>query len=231
MNDHEVAGYLLANPDFFDRHAELLASIKLKSPYGSRAVSLQERQLDMLRGKYKQLERRLAQLLDCAHQHDRLAGKLDLLIARVSAARDPLALPHTITAGLREIFDVPQAALRLWHIAEPYSASLADFAHQADNEMRLFANRLAQPYCGVNTGFEAVAWLRADRTASAGQTAEPSSIVLLALRDPQHAAAEAFGLLVMGSPDPRRFRAQTATDFLLRIGLLTSAALSRLLAH
>jgi len=43
------------------------------------------------------------------------------------------------------------------------------------------------------------------------------------------AAPEAFGLLVLGSPDPSRFSADMATDFLSRISETASAALACLL--
>ena len=37
-----------------------------------------------------------------------------------------------------------------------------------------------------------------------------------------------FGLLVLGSPDPTRYAAEMGTEFLMRIGEVSSAALSRL---
>ena len=40
----------------------------------------------------------------------------------------------------------------------------------------------------------------------------------------------AYGLLVLGSPDPTRYAAQMGTEFLSRIGEVASASLSRLLA-
>jgi len=61
MNEREVADYLQTDPEFFVRHAELLATVKLTSPHGNRAISLQERQMEMLRDKNKLLERRLAE--------------------------------------------------------------------------------------------------------------------------------------------------------------------------
>jgi uncharacterized protein len=233
MNDREVTEYLLANPDFFAEHAEMLATIRLANPHGKAAVSLQERQMDMLRDKNKHLERRLAELLRYGHENDSIAAKFSRWTTRVMSERDPHALPRTISNGLRDVFDVPQAALRVWDVAEPYAH--ADFARHVGEEVRIFANSLATPYCGANSGFEAAQWLAPaviavpDETASAE---EPTvgSIALLALRDP--AAAEdtsAFGLLVMGSPDPRRFHDGMATDFLTQIGALASAALSRLL--
>ena len=41
-------------------------------------------------------------------------------------------------------------------------------------------------------------------------------------------AGRAFGLLVLGSPDPTRYSADMGTDFLVRIGEVAGAALSRL---
>ena len=48
--------------------------------------------------------------------------------------------------------------------------------------------------------------------------------------DPASALTE-LGLLVLGSPDPRRFHDGMATDFLAQIATLASAALTRLLPH
>lgn len=238
MNDREVADYLLANPEFFADHAETLAAVRLANPHGKAAVSLQERQMEMLRDKNKLLERRLAELLRYGHENDSIASKFNRWTIRVMAERDPYALPRTIATGLREIFDVPQAALRVWDVAEPYAQ--ADFARHVGEEVRIFANSLATPYCGSNTGFEAAQWLAAASSASSADdaTAEGApaaahtteSIALLALRDPAaNEDAPAFGLLVMGSADARRFHDGMATDFLTQIGALSSAALSRLL--
>jgi uncharacterized protein len=245
MNDREVAEYLLANPGFFDEHAELLATIRLANPHGKAAVSLQERQMEMLREKNKHLERRLAELLRYGHENDSIAAKFNRWTMRVTAERDAYALPRAVSQGLTEVFDVPQAALRVWDLAEPYRE--ADFARHVGEEVRIFANSLATPYCGANTGFEAAQWLLSGESAAAAasaasdsaapdaaspESAATQSIALVALRDP-HANDEGatFGLLVMGSPDPRRFHEGMATDFLTQIGGLASAALSRLLAR
>jgi uncharacterized protein len=239
MNDREVAEYLLATPGFFDEHAELLATIRLANPHGKAAVSLQERQMEMLREKNKHLERRLAELLRYGHENDSIAAKFNRWTMRVMAERDAYALPRAISQGLTEIFDVPQAALRVWDLAEPYGQ--ADFARAVGEEVRIFANSLATPYCGANTGFEAAQWLLPAESAVAAagaeaeggaESASAQSVALVAMRDPRAGEDGAtFGLLVMGSPDPRRFHEGMATDFLTQIGVLASAALSRLLAH
>jgi uncharacterized protein len=263
MNEREVAEYLLANPEFFTRHAELLATVRLANPHGKAAVSLQERQMDMLRDKNKLLERRLAELLRYGHENDGLATKFNAWTTRVIGERDPYALPRVIAEGLAEIFDVPQTALRVWDVAGTFAQ--ADFARDVGEEVRLFANGLASPYCGANTGFKAAEWLapaavpaasgeieNASDAAGAARAAPAegaaASLVLLALRVPgglpetptdspqaapdgTAATAPAFGLLVLGSPDPRRFHEGMGTDFLAQIGALAGAALSRLLPH
>jgi uncharacterized protein YigA (DUF484 family) len=157
LNEREIVDYLLANPQFFEQHAEVLASVKLMSPHGNRAVSLQERQMDMLRDKNKQIERRLAELLRYGHENDGIAARFTRWTARVLAERDAHALPATVTRGLLEIFELPQATLRLWDVAEAYS--MAEFSRYVGEEVRIFANSLAAPYCGANTGFEAAQWL------------------------------------------------------------------------
>ena len=63
ITEADIANYLAASPGFFERHAELLGSIQLTSPHGQRAVSLQERQMEMLRDKIKGLERQIIEMI------------------------------------------------------------------------------------------------------------------------------------------------------------------------
>jgi uncharacterized protein YigA (DUF484 family) len=88
-------------------------------------------------------------------------------------------------------------------------------------DAKTFASSLTQPYCGVNSGFEAVGWLEDPATAM--------SVALIPLRSGGPDSGEpAFGMLVLSSPDPQRFQSGLATDFLERIAELASAALARL---
>ena len=91
------------------------------------------------------------------------------------------------------------------------------------DDAKSFAADLTQPYCGANTGTEAVRWM----TAAEGDTAPIASLALVPLR--RSSADPVFGLLALGSPDPTRYSADMATDFLARLGEVAGAALSRLL--
>ena len=98
-----------------------------------------------------------------------------------------------------------------------------DFAQGVSDDAKSFASSLTQPYCGVNSGFEAVNWL--DDTAMA------MSLALIPLREgAANGTSPAFGMLVLASPDHQRFQSGMGTDFLERIGELASAALMRLRA-
>ena len=63
ITENDIADYLANTPAFFERHAELLASIQLQSPFGQRAVSLQERQMEMLRERIKGLEKKIVEMI------------------------------------------------------------------------------------------------------------------------------------------------------------------------
>ena len=56
VTEETIADYLLNHPEFFERHAEMLARVQLVSSHSPRTVSLQERQAEMLREKIKGLE-------------------------------------------------------------------------------------------------------------------------------------------------------------------------------
>lgn len=215
ITEHDIAQYLANNPAFFERHAELLASIQLASPHGHRAVSLQERQMQMLRERIRGLEQRIMEMIRNAHDNVKLADRLHGFTRALLATAQPAALPATLVESLQREFQIPQVALRLWNLEDTYAQ--APFAQGVGEESRSFAESLATPYCGPNGRFEAVGWL--------AEAAAIQSVALVALRD---AAGQVFGLLVLGSPDPTRYSAEMGTELLVRIGELASAALDAL---
>ena len=217
LDSDSIADYLLDHPHFFEEHAELLGRIKLTSPLLGRAISLQERQMEILREKIKVQELHMADLMRIAQENDEITGKFQAWTRALLLARNDGDLPQALTRNLQEIFNVPQVTLRLWNVTESrndnwYTATVSEDA-------RIFANGLTTPFCGANNDFEAAGWLE-DATSV-------KSLAMLPLR--VGAAPEAFGLLVLGSPDPSRFSADMATDFLSRISETASAALACLL--
>ncbi|MHA6892135.1 DUF484 family protein [Ralstonia pseudosolanacearum] len=232
MNAQDVANYLQAHPAFFEEHAELLAAVQLTSPHSHRAVSLQERQMEILRDKNKHLELKLSDLVRHGNENDRTQQRIHAWTARLVGEADSHALPYAVQDGLREIFEVPAVALRVWQVSEEFAH--LEVALGVSEEVRLFAAGLRAPYCGPNAGFEAAGWLElaeGGKVAGAGDAVQSVAIVTLRLpvRDGADAgAAPAFGLLVLGSPDARRFHDGMGTTYLAQIGELAAAALNRL---
>jgi uncharacterized protein YigA (DUF484 family) len=226
LSEQDLADYLLATPDFFDRHADLLAQIQLVSPHGRRAVSLQERQIELQREKTKALELKIANLVRNAQENEAIQDKLMRWTRSLLLERDVRRLPQHLVEALRDGFSLPQAGLKLWRLRDEF-ADLAEAQGYSDDVIS-FADSLSMPYCGVNSGFEAAAW--------GGQPETVASLALLPLRRlPAEAAGpvlggagSTFGLLMLGSPDAARFQEHGGVDFLLRIAELASAALDGL---
>jgi uncharacterized protein YigA (DUF484 family) len=220
ITEADIAHYLANNPAFFERHAELLASITLTSPHGQRAVSLQERQMEMLRERIKGLELRIVEMIRHGQENLSIADRIHRTTRRLLLTTDAALLPPRLVETLKHEFLIPQAGLRLWGVAGEFAGEA--WAQGASDDARTFAASLSMPYCGANSGFEAVQWLDDGATVA--------SLAMLPLRQGHGDRDSCFGLLVLGSPDPTRYAAEMGTDFLMRIGEVASAALSRLRA-
>lgn len=216
ITEDDIANYLANTPDFFERQAQLLASVQLTSPHGNRAVSLQERQAEMLREKIKALEHRIMDMVRHGNENMVISDRIHRWARAMLLVQSGRALPATMLAELKNQFMVPQVAMKVWDVDGRYAGE--PFAQGASDDAKTFASSLTTPYCGVNSGFEAVAWLDDPATAL--------SVALVPLRTAPNEPA--FGMLVLSSPDPQRFQSGLATDFLERIAELASAALARL---
>ncbi|MES2101283.1 MAG: DUF484 family protein [Pseudomonadota bacterium] len=217
ITETDIANYLANTPGFFERHAELLGSVQLTSPHGQRAVSLQERQMEMLRDKIRGLEGKIIEMIRYGQDNVSIADRLHRWTRTLMLVAQPAELPNVLVRELMHQFMIPQAGIRVWGAAAGFATH--DFAQPVGDDIKLFAGSLSLPYCGVNSGFEAAQWL--DEPTSA------KSMTMIPLRaDP---AESTFGMLVLASPDPTRYTADMGTEFLARIGEIAGAALSRLL--
>ena len=222
LPEEAVADYLLANPDFFERHGNVLARLKLPHHRGSAAISLHERQLQVLRQKHAALEGKLRELIENARANQVVVDRVHRLTLRLLASRDARGLLAAIDGSLREDFG---ASNWLLLITDP---SLKGLAGADCPQLRVVA-RDAPELRVLTTFFESGRprsghirenqrdYLFGDDSAKVGST------VLLPLGD-----RAALGLLAIGSPDPERYKPTMSTDFLTRIGeLLTGAIAAR----
>ena len=204
ITEDDIANFLVNTPDFFDRHAELLASVRLSSPHGARAVSLQERQAEMLREKIRALELRLMEMMRHGTENDVLAERMQRWVKSLLLTTNARDLPTNIAAQIEHEFMVPQVAIRVWGVAEAFRTE--PFTQGVDDAVRAFADGLHTPYVGIKPDTLAMNWLT--------DAASVQSVALIALRastDTADAPAPASGLALLE-----------------RLGDLASAALSHL---
>lgn len=215
ITEDDIAEFLANTPDFFERHAQLLAAVQLNSPHSHRAVSLQERQAEMLRDKIKGLEGRIMEMIRNGTENMILIDKLHHWACELFET--PLdERPFVAADKIATQFAVPQVALKLWNLDARYAAQ--PYTQDISDDVKTYADGLAAPYVGANTGLAAVQWL--------AHPAQAASVAVVALRRAK--GNPAFGLLVLASPDSQRFHSHIGTDFLLRLAELSSAAMLRL---
>lgn len=221
ITEDDIAQFLLNTPEFFERHAEVLAGVQLTSPHGKRAVSLQERQAEMLRDKIKHLELRNAQMIRFGHENVHIAHAMHDWTCALLPLQAPNELPAVMIERMQTLFDVPQMALRVWNINPHWAAE--PFAQAVSDEAKAFAESLTKPFCGPNRQLEVVGWLP-DPDAAV-------SVALLPLRLTEATdESPVFGLMVLASDQADRFTPDMGTDFLERMAELAAAGLERLRA-
>lgn len=221
IDEAAVASYLSATPEFFDRHAQLLAKIRLPDTRGGAStVSLLERQVEVLRERNRQLERKVKDFVDVARENDALGARVLSMARRLIAAGDEAAVIAAIEAALREDFEAGQSVLVLTAGQAPEGVAESRFLRVVPAEhpaLRTFETlfNAGKPRCGQLRDSQREFLFGAD-------AATVGSVALVPLGD-----KGSIGLLACGSHDAQRFNPTMSTDFLAHIGDLIAAALTR----
>ena len=214
LNAMDVAGYLRRHPEFLREFPDLALALVLPREQGQ-AASLASYQLDVLRDKNRELNRRLHDLIEIAHENEALMVRVHTLTLALMRARSLRETVESIVAALTEDFNTDLVRLVLfrtdaelpvaeWLIVE--SAGVGAFPAFSE-----FFRR-AEPLCGrlQDDKLDALFGARARDVHSA---------VLLPIG--------ATGMLAIGSHDPNRFHPGRGTVFLKLIGEAVSTALAR----
>jgi hypothetical protein len=214
IGSNEVAAFLRRNPRFLNEYPDLALGLVVPREEG-RATSLASYQLDVLRDKNRELNRRLQELFQVAQENERLTVRTHQLTLALMRAGDAAATLKSMVASLTEDFQgelvrvllhAPVAGLdgADWLQVLPRDAALlAPFAE-------FFAD--AEPLCGR---------LQQNKldVLFGARVHEVQSCALLSLGE--------RGLVVIGSHDPNRFYPGMGTLFLRLMGDTLVAALTR----
>lgn len=218
--ENAVHDYLQANPDFFERHSELLSALRLPHLSGV-AVSLVERQVSVLRQKDLNLERKLKELIEVARINDTLGAKMHQLTLRLLAANDISETLEAIETALRTGFNSDLSVLVLFSDPSMFEdVNIGRFFKPVEREtesLKAFATFLKSnnPRCGQVRDSQ--------RDFLFGiETDEVGSAALIPLGKKSE-----IGFLAIGSEDSNRFHPGMSMDFLSRLGDLVAEALKR----
>ena len=113
ITDSMVAEYLQDNPDFFNKHPEILAELNVPHERGG-AVSLVEKQVSVLRDQNQQTRKRLHELIEIARQNEELARRMHQLALTLMDAAEPKDIFKTMYENLKKNFHADRVIVRLF---------------------------------------------------------------------------------------------------------------------
>jgi uncharacterized protein YigA (DUF484 family) len=215
IHESLVIDYLLEHREFFQEHAYLLKRLELPHTVGENTISLQAKQVNVLRQSLNANEARLEALLVNAKNNELIAQGLHQITLCLLAQRSVGALLEAVQESIAYVFGLQDTAVRLWGTDSIYHKQACN--QPVSDDLITFAEGLKTPYCGTNLHFAATAWL----------SRPVASLGMVALRVTPN--AKAFGLFIIGSQDAQHFSSDKNTAFLAQLGQILSASLGRML--
>ncbi|MBT8086399.1 MAG: DUF484 family protein [Gammaproteobacteria bacterium] len=220
ISEQAIHDYLLAHPDFFERHAGLLGALQIPHSSGG-TVSLVERQVSVLRQKEIKRQRQLKELIVVARANDVLAAKIHELTLQLMAADDLGTTVACIEEAMRSGFGADHAVLVIFGDPEAFTdidggrfLRAIDRNDPALQPFETFLNG-SSSRCGQIRDSQRELLFRAAAD-------EVGSAALVPI-----GKAARIGFLAIGSVDSERFHPGMSIDFLTRLGDLVASALKR----
>ena len=211
---HEVAAWLRRHPNFLQQFPDLALTLVVPREQGQ-AASLAGYQLEILREKNRELNRRLHELFANAQDNERLAVRTHQLTLALMRERTAAGTARAMVASLEE--DFAGDLVRLVLLAPVDGLDTCDWLQtvpEDDARLAPFRDCLKDgtPICGR---------LQPDKHALLyGARAEQvQSTALLPL--------PGLGLIAVGSRDPNRFFPGMGTLFLRMMGEAFAAGMGR----
>ncbi|QQD18941.1 DUF484 family protein [Spongiibacter nanhainus] len=217
-SEEEVGRYLRNHPGFFLNNEDILAELKLAHKSG-KAVSLLERQVEVLRERNMDMRNRLSTLLDNAQHNDLLFEQSKALILGLLEAKRPEELSNTLCRRLVADFEsIDYASLILF----------GDPTRMGNQQLRVVSAAEADRHIGglLRGGKGVCGVLRGEELSFLfGRAADHIGSAALI---PIHPGGMQ-GVLAIASKDPQHFKSSMGTLFLDYIGDVIDRVLPRLI--
>lgn len=211
ISETDVVRYLKQHPSFFEEHPNLLKKLHLRHDSGE-AISLIERQNQILRKENTDLIDRLNRFIQVAQRNDKLFLNLQALVLKLLASRSLNDICKALNTELTERFDVDQVQVVMCHRLT------------TDGDMWL--------YCDADTLKTHFPAAMRDARNECGEFTEQTQQLLFGDSEVQSIAVGALtkdgqgvGVLALGSNDPKHFRSGTDTLFLGHLAMVVSQLL------
>ena len=213
-----VARYLRTHSDFFMHHSELIETLAIPHETGV-AVSLVERQVELLRNKNKELDQKLHQLITVAKDNEKVSRRLHALTLGLVSIR---GFDETL-AGIQDLIhaDFPgtKVMVRLFDLlpeTEVNDCEAMDATLQKSKLIQdLFSSR--------RRGIAFLTKRQIDNVFNNEDTKKPiRSAAAVALKKKHQ-----LGVLFLGSTDANRFQSGMGTLFLGNLGEIVGAKLQQ----
>jgi uncharacterized protein YigA (DUF484 family) len=210
----EVVAYLQEHRDFFLNHPQLLAELDIPHGEGDGVVSLIERQVSVLRDRYRKEQQQLYALVQTARENERVAERLHRIAVEIVAFRDIDEAIDTVAQMIKDLFNVEYVSFRIAnergdrpeHV-DPRSPEFAELYHRVNRGRSMCDNRISASI----------------RSYLFGEDADVASAVYIPL-----GGKRPDGVLALGSSDADRFTPDQGTFYLDRLGELLGAAIRRI---
>jgi len=223
VQDVEVAivQYLQEHKDFFQSKDDLVEKLTLTHPAGQ-AVSLIERQVDILRDKNTQLNKQLNDLFSIAKDNEHSTQKMHNLILSLLSCHHFHEVASLLQSRLVSEFSVVSVLLKLFSVDNLVLDSnslicIDEQSAEAKILKKLIYKR--EPVCGYFKQLD-------NEELQTKQQIDIGSMAVMPLFVDKN---NCFGVLVLGSEDKSHFRAESGTLFLKNLAEIVSYTLVKYL--
>jgi len=211
--------FLLANPNYFTQNNKLLEQLALKHSSG-KAVSLIERQVEILRKQNTQLKIQLNSLISIAKENESFTQKMQTLILDLLACHDISGIHNVLQHRLINEFSADCVSLRLFSPSVEVGNDkliLDSDSKQAKELLKIIHKR--EPECGFFKGLDLIQLFPETDISVASMAIIPLFI------DKNHC----FGTLILGSTSSHHFNPNMGTIFLENLSQVLSHAIYKYL--
>ena len=216
--EHEMVRYLRDHPAFFEEHQDVLAGMVLSHESGS-AVSLIERQVQILREQKEELKKKLQGLINTAQNNEQLNNNINALILELLDAATLNDVLKVIEQRIRADFEVDAIVVKLLASGNNVLKDHAELTAWQQPALIIGEKVMTarQPVCGsFNT----------EQMQALFDDADIKSAGIVPLAKDKN-SKNCYGIIAIGSYDPQRFRADMGTLFLTLLGQVLTRILKR----